>query len=443
MTDISEKNICREAEGLLRFIKSSPTAFHAVRTIKSMLDENGFTQLFEEKEWSPVPGGKYYVIRNCSSIIAVSVGSCLQNPSFQITASHSDSPSFKVKENAVLEVRGKYSRLNTEGYGGMICSTWLDRPLSLAGRAVVRNGSRFESRLFNIDRDLLLIPNVAIHMNRSVNEGTSFNKQTDMLPLISSSVLSEKDYRKLIADELGVLPEQLCGSDTFLYCRSVPAVWGTDHEFLSAPRLDDLQCAFSSLLGFLNGKNENNINVYACLDNEEVGSSTRQGAASTFLPDVLGRISQAICRGPEGYCRAASSGFMLSCDNAHAVHPNHPEKTDESNCVYLNDGIVLKSHAGQKYTSDAVGIAAFREICRRSDAPVQSFANRSDAAGGSTLGNIAMAQISMCCVDIGLPQLAMHSAYETAGVKDTGFMIRALSEFYSSHFEISEESFSI
>lgn len=428
---------------LINFIKKSPTAFHAVSTIKDTLDESGFTRLFEEEEWTPVPGGKYYVIRNCSSIIAVSVGSCLQKPSFQITASHSDSPMFKVKENATLETRGKYARLNTEGYGGMICSTWLDRPLSLAGRAVVKNGAGFESRLFNIDRDLLLIPNLAIHMNRSVNEGTSFNKQTDMLPLLSTSPLSEEAYKKLIADELGILPEQLCATDTFLYCRSAPSVWGANSEFLSAPRLDDLQCAFSSLNGFLNGKNEKNINVFACLDNEEVGSGTRQGAASTFLPDVLMRLSQVICREKDGYFRAAASGFMLSCDNAHAVHPNHPEKADDRNCVYLNEGIVLKSHAGQKYTSDAVGMAAFREICNRTGVPVQYFANRSDAAGGSTLGNIAMEQISMCCVDIGLPQLAMHSSYETAGICDTDFLIRAVTEFYNSHFEVSGDAFSI
>ncbi|MDO5444621.1 MAG: M18 family aminopeptidase [Eubacteriales bacterium] len=443
MTETTEKNSCREAEELINFIRKSPTAFHTVSTIKAMLDENGFTQLFEENEWAPAPGNKYYVIRNCSSIIAVSVGSCLQNPSFQITASHSDSPLFKVKENAILKTKEKYARLNTEGYGGMICSSWLDRPLSLAGRAVVKNGSKFESRLFNIDRDLLLIPNVAIHMNRSVNEGTSFNKQTDMLPLFSTSLPSEEDFKKMIADELGVLPEQLYGSDTFLYCRSAPSVWGKDNEFISSPRLDDLQCVFSSLLGFLNGKNEKNINVFACLDNEEVGSGTRQGAASTFLPDVLGRISQAVFREKEGYYRAASSGFMLSCDNAHAVHPNHPEKTDDTNCVYINEGIVLKSHAGQKYTSDAVGMAAFREICKRADVPVQVFANRSDSAGGSTLGNIAMGQISMCCVDVGLPQLAMHSSYETAGVKDTSFMIRAVNEFYNSHFEVSGDSFSV
>ena len=385
------------------------------------------------------PGKRYYVTRNNSSIIAVKAGKELDNYSFHVTASHSDSPAFKLKENAEIEVAKKYTVLNTEGYGGMICQTWFDRPLSLAGRVMVKNGERIETRLVKVDRDLLMIPSLAIHMDRKVNEGRAVNKQIDMLPVLSGSVKEQGEVRSLVAEELGLKDTDIYGMDLFLYNRMGAVRWGSNREFIGCPRLDDLQCAFTSMKGFLAAENEQNINVYACFDNEEVGSGTKQGAASTFLYDVLWRMNKALGKNEEEFYRAVAGSFMLSCDNAHAVHPNYRQKTDATNCVYMNDGIVIKSHAGQKYTSDAVSVAVFRMICEKAGVPLQYFANRSDEAGGSTLGNIAMTQVSMNTVDIGLPQLAMHSAYETAGVKDTEYMVKAVETFYASHIQADSD----
>lgn len=415
---------------LAAFIKGAPTAFHAVEQIRGILRENGFEELEEKEKWHLKPGKGYFVTRNYSSIIAFKAGEELSDYSFHVTASHSDSPTFKLKENAELEIKKKYTVLNTEGYGGMICSTWFDRPLSVAGRAVVKTGGGMETRLVKLDRDLLVIPSLAIHMDRTVNDGHAFNKQKDMLPLLSGEVKEPGAVKRLVAEELKVPEENIYGMDLFLYNRTEPAVWGYDNEFFSCPQLDDLQCAYASLTGFLSGSSKSNVNVYACFDNEEVGSGTKQGAGSTFLFDILWRINRALGKDEEDFYRAAAKSFMLSCDNAHAVHPNYKEKTDETNCVYMNEGIVVKSHAGQKYTSDAVSIALFKAICEKAEVPLQFFANRSDAAGGSTLGNIAMSQVSMNAVDIGLPQLAMHSAYETCGVRDTEYLIRAAQVFY-------------
>ena len=426
------KEISKE---LVSFIQKSPTAFHAVEQMRSLLKDNGYEELLEGKKWHIEPGHRYFVTRNNSSIIALNLGTQLDNYSFNVAASHSDSPTFKLKENAELEVRGKYTQLNTEGYGGMLCATWFDRPLSIAGRVLVKEGDSYITRLLKIDRDLVLIPNVAIHMNRAVNDGFAYNKQVDLLPLFGGTETKAGDLKALIAKELNVNEEDICGEDLYLYIRMSPSIWGAHEEFISSPQLDDLQCAFTSLQGFLKGSNDQSINVFACFDNEEVGSGTKQGAASTFLYDVLHRINNALGKDDEDYYRALAASFMLSADNAHAVHPNHPEKTDVNNCVYMNEGVVVKSHAGQKYTSDGVSIAVFKGICEKAGVPVQFFANRSDVVGGSTLGNIAMAQVSMNSVDIGLPQLAMHSSYETVGIKDTYYMIQVMEEFFNSHIE--------
>lgn len=492
-----KKNVVKD---LFSFIESSPTAFHTVDTIKKTLEENGFRELSRADDWKNIgkgiagkgagkatgktPGkgvapGKYYTTRNNTSIIAFKIGKDVADSyGFMISASHSDSPTFKIKENAEISVRGQYTKLNTEGYGGMICSTWFDRPLSFAGRVVVKENDTFVTKLFDPDRDLLMIPNLAIHMNRDVNDGYKYNKQVDLLPLFAGGTdgaaaadkvagadgaagADEVSLKNFVSRELKVSPDSIMGMDLYLYNRMKPVAWGLNEEFISAPRLDDLECAFTSLEGFLAGENSKMVQVYACFDNEEVGSGTKQGAASTFLFDVLSRINRNLGKSEDDYERALSSSFMLSCDNAHAVHPNHPEKTDDTNCAYLNSGIVIKSHAGQKYTSDAVSVALFRDICQRAGktgkaekagktgkagkfggngVPCQFFANRSDAAGGSTLGNIAMTQVSINCVDIGLPQLAMHSAYETAGALDVGYMVDALTEFYNSYIEVNGDS---
>ncbi len=321
------------SEELVSFIKKSPTAFHAINNMANRLKENGYEELLEGKCWEVKAGGKYFVIRNNSSIIALNIGTKLDNYSFNVAASHSDAPTFKVKENAEIEVKGKYTKLNTEGYGGMLCATWFDRPLSIAGRALVKEGDAYVTKLVDIDKDLVMIPNVAIHMNRQVNDGYAYNKQVDMLPLFGGSDCEKGDFNKLIAENLNVDQKDIYGSDLYLYNRMAPSIWGANEEFISSPKLDDLQCAFTSLEGFLKGSNEQSINVFACFDNEEVGSGTKQGAASTFLADVLKRVNAGLGKKDEDYYRALAASFMLSADNAHAVHPNHPEKTDVNNCV--------------------------------------------------------------------------------------------------------------
>ena len=423
---------------VLDFIKHSPSCFHAVEQLSQMLDQAGYQRLKECDGWTLEQGGKYYVTRNGSSIIAFHVGQQLDNYHFQITASHSDSPSYKVKEKAELKGKGGYLQLNTEGYGGMICSSWLDRPLSLAGRVLVRQGNVVETRLLNIDRDLLLIPNVAIHMNREVNSGMKYNQQVDMLPLFSAGECGENSYYELIAQELGVKPEDVVGCDLYLYPRVAPSLWGAKEEFISSPRLDDLQCAYTSMKALVDSHNPHGVNVCCCFDNEEVGSGTKQGALSTFLRDVLQRVHAALGHAPEDYFRAVAKSFMVSCDNAHAVHPNHPEKTDGENCVYMNQGIVVKFSANQKYTTDGISAAIFMQLCKDAQVPVQTFANRSDMAGGSTLGNLSTQQVSLHTVDVGLPQLAMHSTYETAGVKDSAYMVQALTAFYNTDLDITD-----
>ncbi|MBR1828099.1 MAG: M18 family aminopeptidase, partial [Atopobiaceae bacterium] len=426
-TTATETKIAHE---LLSFIGESPTAYQAIASIRRMLDAEGFTFLPEQDAWDVRPGGCYYTVRNGSSIVAFKVGSELDHYHFQISASHADSPTFKVK--AVPELSGPdgYLRLNVEPYGGMIDFTWLDRPLSVAGRVMVEEGQAVRSHLLAVDRDLFLIPGVAIHMNRQVNEGFAFNHQVDLIPLMSAGELSEGAFVQLLADELGVRSDQVLAYDLNLVNRQKGVVWGAREEFVSSPRLDDLQCAFSALHGFLQSRNSHDVSVFACFDNEEVGSGTKQGAKSTFLRDALVRINAALGKDEQDLLRALASSFLVSADNAHAVHPNHPEHADEKNRPHLNKGVVIKEHASQLYCTDAFSRAVFQEICRRAEVPTQTFANRSDKRGGSTLGNLSNQQVSVHGVDIGLPQLAMHSSYETAGVRDTALGIRAIAAFY-------------
>lgn len=426
-------NFEKTNEELLQFLDNSPSAFHATANMCEMLKNAGFTRLYEGEKWNLEAGNGYYVTRNDSALIAFQIPK-QDFAGFQIMASHSDSPVFKIKANAEIAVENQYVKLNVEKYGGMICSTWLDRPLSVAGRVLVQEGQAVTSRLVALDRDLLLIPSVAIHMNREVNDKASYNKQVDMLPLLGSD-LKDGALLDIVAQELGVKREQILGSDLYLYIREKGTVWGAQEEYLSSGRLDDQECAFGILKGFLKGRSERSVNVAACFDNEEVGSGTKQGAASTFLYDVLRRITLSLGGGEEDFARAVASSFLFSADNAHAVHPNHPEHTDANNCCYMNEGVVVKSHAGQKYTSDGLSIAAAKLLAEKAGVPLQYFANRSDKVGGSTLGNLAMAQVSMNAVDIGLPQLAMHSCYETAGVKDVKYLTDLMTAFYSVHFQ--------
>lgn len=423
---------------LLSFLAASPSVFHTVATIRKSLDAAGFIRLKEGQRWDIQPGNAYYTVRNDSSIIAFRIPAELEDYHFQLAAAHGDSPTFKVKAEPELTGPGEYLRLNVEAYGGMLDYTWLDRPLSVAGRVLVWENGKLVSRLLHMDRDILLIPSVAIHMNRNANSGLSFNRQVDLCPLFSAGSLKKGGFDGMLADALGIPADDIIGKDLYLVNRQQGIVWGWKDEFVSAPKLDDLQAAFAALSGFLSADDSGSVSVYCCFDNEEVGSNTMQGAMSTFLPDTLRRLNRALGKSEDDYLAAVAKSFLVSFDNAHAVHPNHPEKTDAANCCYLNRGIVVKENAAQKYTTDAFSRAVFTEICRKAGVPVQLFANRSDSAGGSTLGNLSNTQVSLHAVDIGLPQLAMHAAYETAGSLDTDYAVRALRAYYETKITLDE-----
>ena len=424
-------------QSFIDFIKHAPTAFHAVAALAEQLDAAGFTALNEAEPWSVVPGGKYYVTRNQSSILALTIPETGM-AHFQIVASHSDSPMFKLKPVFESEVCGKYVRLNVERYGGIMLAPWFDRPLSVAGRLLVRTEDGIEARLVDLGRDALMIPNMPIHFNREVNDGSKYNPQVDTLPLYGDGNAKGSLLVALCAGA-NVKPEDVVGSDLFVYNRMPGTIWGAADEFFSCPRIDDLECAWTSLQAFLAAGVGPAINVCAVFDNEEVGSGTKQGAGSTLLQDVLTRVGLALGANEDAIRAAISASFMVSADNAHAVHPNHPEKYDEGNRTWMNEGVVVKHNANQKYTTDGVSRAIFALICEKAGVPVQEFANRSDILGGSTLGNIANTHTSMNTVDIGLPQLAMHSCYETAGTADLEHMIAALRTFWQSDVRVEAD----
>lgn len=336
-----------------------------------------------------------------------------------------------------MEADKKYTKLNVEKYGAMICAPWFDRPLSIAGRIMVQDETGIRPVLVNVERDLLMIPNVAIHMNRNVNDGYAYNVQKDMCPVFGDEKAKDS-FLKLIAAQAGVEEKQILGMDLFLYNRQQGTFLGYDNEFIASPRLDDLQCLYGSLMGFLAAKPGRNAAVFCAFDNEETGSVSRQGAASTFMKEVLYRISLACGKSQEEHMGALAGSFMISADNAHAVHPNHADLADPVNRPQMNQGIVIKFNAAQKYTTDAISSAVFRSICDRAGVPYQIFTNRSDMAGGSTLGNISNTQVSLYAVDIGLAQLAMHSPYEMAGVKDTAYLKQVAEVYYSSSICMAE-----
>ena len=415
---------------LFDFIQNGPSCYHVVAEIAEKLLAEGYTELEEGRRWQITAGGKYFVRRNLSTILAFRIPMG-EAKGYQIAASHCDSPAFKLKENMDVVVDGSYTRLNVEKYGGMLCAPWFDRPLSVAGKVVVKEDGRLVSRLVHIDRDLLMIPNLAIHMNREVNDGYKYSIQSDMLPLLGDET-AKGQMQEMIAAAAGVDKADILGMDMFVYCRQRGTVWGADEEYVSAPRLDDLQCTFANLQGFLQGSHQNGIAVYVVFDNEEVGSGTKQGAASTVLADVLTRINEALGGNREDYLVRLANSFMVSADNAHATHPAHLAAADPTHHPHMNKGVVIKHSGNQKYCTDSVSAAVFREICDRAGVPTQAFFNHSDILGGSTLGNLSNAQVSLNMVDIGLAQLAMHSPYETAGAKDTEYLVRAMTEFYNT-----------
>lgn len=412
---------------LIHFIAKSPSTFHAVRGIKAALLYAGFTEIREEDTWQIEKGGKYVVTRNGSALMAFTVPK-EGAKSFHITASHCDSPTFKIKENPEI-ADGPYVKLNVEGYGGMIMSTWLDRPLSVAGRLLVAENGHLAEKLVAIDGTMLVIPSVAIHMDRSVNQHKEWKVQKDMLPLYGMTG-AKTPFMDVIAAAAKVKAEDILAHDLILYSRVPGTIWGEEREFISSPKLDDLQCAFACFRGFTQGQKEKYISVYALFDNEEVGSATSQGAGSTFLANTLERLARSLGYSYDETMAMIARSFMISADNAHSVHPNHPEYADPVNRPVINGGIVIKYSAAQKYATNAFSAAYFKKLCKDHDIPTQTFTNHSDNPGGSTLGNISNTVIAMPTVDIGLPQLAMHSSYETAGVKDTAYLVDAVTKFY-------------
>lgn len=422
-------------KNIVDFIKACTDAWHTTAEIGAELSSLGYTALDEGEEWSLAPGGKYYTTRNMSSIIAFKIP-CASVRSFMISAAHGESPSFKIK--AVPELNdGNYTRLNVEAYGGMNLATWLDRPLSVSGRAVIENGDRLETRLVRLDRDSLIIPSLAIHLNRDSKDSAGINILRDMPPMYAANG-AEADFLKEIAEAANVCKEQIKGFDLMLYNREEGRIWGKNDEFISAPRLDDLQCVYALLKGFIDGENSDTAQVFCVFDNEEVGSGTKQGAKSDFLCSALCRISEALGKTDNERLRMLRSSFLVSADNGHAVHPNRCDVSDSVCHPKLNGGIVIKYNAAQRYTTDAVSEAVFKKICATADVPYQVYANRSDIAGGSTLGNLAAERTSINAVDVGLAQLAMHSAFETAGNTDTGYLIRAMRTFYSSRLTCTD-----
>ena len=423
-----ERNQARE---MLSFIGRSPSCFHAVKNICDVLVQHGFSEIPEESRWNLQKGKSYFVKRNNSSLIAFSIP---ENDfcRFLISSCHSDSPSFKIKENPEIEGSGCV-RLNIEKYGGMLCAPWFDRPLSVAGRLVLGSDSplKMEEKLVCVERDLLVIPSLAIHMNRDANSETKYNVQNDMLPVLSCG--DEKTgLVDLVCRECGVDRSNVAGADLFLYNRDKGTFLGSDGELIGSPRLDDLECAYTTLQGFLGSENNQAMRMYCIFDNEEVGSLSRQGADSTFLEDVLKRICLSLGKSQEDYYTLVAGSFMVSADNGHAEHPNFSSSADPVNRPRLNAGPVLKFNASQKYTTDGITGGMFTQVCRKAGVPVQVYTNRSDIAGGSTLGNISNAHVSLKTVDVGLPQWAMHSPYETAGTRDVSLMIRAMKSFFGS-----------
>lgn len=427
---------------IITLLNSSYSPFHVVRNIEKELCDNHFTQLRENENYQIEKGKEYYIKRNDTSIIAFSVPEdfTFEDSAFLLTATHNDSPTFKLKPSPIIH-KGNLMLLNTEPYGGGIYSTWLDKPLSFAGRVLIEKDGKIESRLISIDEDLLEIPSVCIHMNRTVNNENRMNPSVDTLPIFSSDIegFSFDDYllEKLGAKEDGY---HVLSHDLFLYNREKARLIGKDQDFLASGRLDDLSAAYSTLLGFLSSKGGKAIQVYASFDNEEVGSLTRQGANSTFLKETLKRILVSLGSKNDDLEKTIASSFMLSIDNAHADHPNHPEYTDKTTHVEMNKGIVIKYNANQSYTSDAFSSSIIKAIMRKHDIPYQEYTNRSDLRGGSTLGNISNSEVSLITVDIGLAQLAMHSSYEIMGKKDVDYLIQFVKEYFDTPLKITGDT---
>ena len=418
---------------LMEFLDASHSVYHATAYLAQTLEQAGYTRLDETKSWALQPGGKYYLTRGGSAVIAFRIPEG-KPQGFLLSASHCDRPTFKIKENG--EMKGAYTRLATEKYGGMLMHTWLDRPLSIAGRVLVETEDGVRSVLVDIDKDLLLIPNVAIHMNRSANDGYKWNPVSVTVPLVGSKEAAGK-LQQMLEEAAG---GKILGHDLYLYIRQKATVWGLEEEYISSAALDDLQCAWGCTQGFLKAEQSGSIPVLCVFDSEEVGSNSVQGAASMLLSDVLERICGDL---GVNLSQMLAGSFMVSADNAHAIHPNHPEFADSANAPVLGGGVVLKFNSSQRYTTDGISAAIFRKVCAKVNVPVQTYYNRADVPGGSTLGHISLTHVSVPSADIGLPQLAMHSSFETASVKDSIYLEEAMAAYYGSTLQVHCEGYTL
>ncbi|GAA0181822.1 M18 family aminopeptidase [Clostridium sediminicola] len=425
------------AKELISFISESPTAFHAVIKAKSLLKSQGFNELKEGDKWNLKFHGKYFTTKNDSALVAFAIGEGkVEEEGFKIVGAHTDTPGFRVKPCPEMIEEKKYLRLNTEVYGGPILNTWMDRPLSIAGRVTLKSKNIMKPRIefVNFKKPMMIIPNLAIHMNRDVNKGIELNPQKDTLPLlgmINDEFEKENFLMKLISKELNVDIEEVLDFDLFLYEFEDGKVIGLKDEFISASRLDDLEAVHAGLKAITDTKVKNGINVLALFDNEEIGSSTKQGADSELLSNILERIVYSLAGSREEFFRAIANSFMVSADGAHAVHPNKTDKSDPTSKPIINYGPALKISANQKYTSDSFSSAIFTQICQNAEVPLQKFVNRSDERGGSTIGPISSTHLNINAVDIGIPMLAMHSIRELVGVDDHFYMYKCLKTFFN------------
>lgn len=426
-------------QNLLSFLDNSPVNFLAVDTICKRLDQAGFRRMDATQPIQDVkPGSQFYVTKNDSSVYAFRIGSkSLADNGFHVICAHCDSPTFRIKPNAEITCEGGITKLNTEVYGGPIMSTWFDRPLSLAGRVIVKGTDAMnpQTKLLFCKKPLMQISNLAIHFNRQVNDGVKLSKQKDMLPIlgiVQDELEKGNMLMNLICAEVGCKPGEVLDFDLYLYDATPACTFGIHDEFLSSGRIDDLSMVHAGLQALLlSGDNvPQTTQVLAIFDNEETGSQTKQGAGSPFLASILQRIVLAQGDTLDGFYRSVEKAFMISADNAHGWHPNYSDKYDPTNHPVLGGGPVIKFNAAQKYASDAYSAAVFASLCKEASVPCQRFVNHSDVAGGSTLGNILASSLPLRGVDMGNPVLAMHSARETASCADHEYCIKAFTAFY-------------
>lgn len=425
------------AQQLIDFIHQSPSPYHVVKNVREQLKARGFSELQLRDRWQIAPDGRYFVSMNGSALIAFVVGNGeIERDGFRLIGAHTDSPTLRIKPSPEIVAENNYIKLNVEVYGGPILNTWLDRPLGLAGRVTLKGDNPFrpENRLIHIDRPILYIPNISVHMNRKVNEGVELNKQKDMLPVLGQVTEQfEKDrfLVKLLANELSVEPESIGDFELYLYEYEKGSVIGINQEFISCGKLDDLAMVHAGIEALMDASVSVQTNVMVCFDNEEVGSGTKQGAGSPLLRNVLERIVLGLGKDREDFFRALYSSFLVSADMAHAIHPNAGELHDPVNRPLINRGPVIKINANQAYTTDSDSCTVFETVCKNAGVPVQKFVNRSDLRGGSTIGPISSSQLEIRSVDIGNPMQAMHSIRELGGVLDHTYLKRALLAFFS------------